>query len=613
MVIKAFANSDYDLEVVKAVLTDDDIDVVQQYAIWYFTNGDTDKYNVETLPAVTLDNYLDANLTFQKEGGSYQDVMGESYHRQEIANYLYQYLIKSAKEAKEDETVTYPSIQDTTRTAELKDDYYIVGPFHVNSGTATSTEYAITLLDQNENEIARENYRILKEGEEEFTTDNVNEIFDTDYYIYLPVTQENITSVSLNVSYTSFDTRASLWKNNTTNEENVEIYQPLTLVTREKTPHTQRAVVSIDRKTADLALRKYIVKVNDTQLNREPTVDVTNLKNGTSQTATYKHAKDPIEVSTGDTIIYEIRVYNEADVDGIATTIYDALPAGLLLVDPSESTINSTYGWEIDTEGTNRNVYKTEYLKDTVIPAFDKENDTELHSAYVQIECKIADDANPASVLTNIAEIGEDNITDRDSTEKNNDYVENDLDSKNYTGDKDNKSDLTDETYFYQGVEDDDDFEKVVIAGKAFDLSLQKFISRVNKNAPSPSREPKVDVSKLKDGTSTDATYTTTKTPVTVKKGDVVIYTIRVYNEGDLAGYAEEVSDYLPEGLGYLVNHTVNVDNYWAIPEDCNTVKLTTIDDSKNNLSADDFNGVTSLDEVEVAVGKVKLTSTKFK
>ena len=33
------------MDVLIANLTDDDIDVVQQYAIWYFTNGDNNKFN----------------------------------------------------------------------------------------------------------------------------------------------------------------------------------------------------------------------------------------------------------------------------------------------------------------------------------------------------------------------------------------------------------------------------------------------------------------------------------------------------------------------------------------------------------------------------------------
>ena len=613
---KAFADYEtYDLETVKAFLTDDDIDVVQQYAIWYFTNNDSTNqdgveiYNPENLPAINL---LKINMDGTTEEGSYNDVTGYPY-RQEMADHLYKYLVESAKVAEEPAEVTYPAIAETTTGATILDDsnYYVAGPFKITSGTAAATEYAIKVLDQDGKEISKEDYKIYIEGEENFTDKNVNEIFDVQYYIYLPKENKTTTKVNVELSYSNFETKASLWKNNTTNDEGIEVYQPVVLVTRGETPHKVTVGYDIDRSTADLALRKYIVKVNDETVNRAPVVDVTGLKEGTSSTAVYKHAKAPVKVSNGDTIVYEIRVYNEADIDARGTTIVDALPKGLELVE--NSNINTTYGWTKVSEGENVVIYTTEYLRNEVIDAFDKENDETLSSKYVQIECKVTDSAKASSVLTNIAEIKADEIEDRDSTPDNNDYTKNDYDSNGYTGNNDNKEDLTDPDYFYKGREDDDDFEKVEVVGKTFDLSLQKFVTKINKNAPTVNREPVVDVSKLKDGTSTNATYTTVKTPLIVEKGDIITYTIRVYNEGELAGYAEEVADYLPEGLGFIVGHTTNVDNYWAIPEDTKTVKLNTIENATKNVSIDDFADINKYEDIDVVVGKVKLTSTKLK
>ena len=603
---KAFTGSDYDLEVVKAYLTDDDIDVVQQYAIWYFTNSDTAKFNVTTLPAITLREFNEDGTVSE---GTYRDLYGLSL-RQDLANYLYQYLITEAVKGKtEDVAGNYPSIENTNPTMEEKEEYYVVGPYKVNSGSkATAT---VKLLDQNDKEISNSDYKILIDGESNFTNKNINDILDKNYYIYIPKTNETITKVNLELSYSTYETKGSVWKNKMTNDEGKEIYQPLILLTRENTPHKTNLPVEIKRTSADLALRKYIVKVNNKSVDRAPQVDVSKLKDGTSTTAEYKHAKNPVSVSKGDTVVYEIRVYNEGDVDATGTVVMDALPVGLEFVE--DSSINQTYGWKKEKTGTNLVVYTTDYLKNETIKGFDKENDTTLDSKYVQIECKISDSAKAAAVLTNIAQIEDDGINDRDSEVNNNDYITNDTDSSNYTGDKNNKSDLTDKDYFYKGVQDDDDFEKVQVEGKSFDLSLKKFITKINNKAPEKSREPEVDVSKLKDGTSTDATYTTQKSTLTVEQGDIVTYTLRVYNEGELDGYAEEVSDNLPEGLGFLVNYTTNVDNYWSIPSDSKTVKLNTIPNATKNLSVDDFTGVKDLSEVEVVVGKAKITSTKLK
>ena len=608
---KAFEGSEFDVERVKALLTDDDIDVVQQYAMWYFTNNDSEEFSKEDLLTISLTKHELVDGEQVTTSGEYTDLFGAD-DRQLMAEHLFKYLIIEAQKEAETVKLTYPEFTDVRPQVTTTDDYYVVGPFHVKSGNVLPADYKLVVKDQDENEIPREQYQIKIDGEEEFTNKNVKEIFDQNYYIYLPKTNKTITKVALHLDYTKYETQATLWKNNSTDENGVEVYQPVVLITKDGTPFNQDVSAEINRDEADLALRKYIVQVNDKKLERQPVVDVTGLKEGTSKTATYKHAKAPVKVTNGDRIIYEIRVYNEADIDANGTVIVDALPAGLEFVADSE--INKTYNWQIaSTVGENNVVYSTDYLKNTTIEGFDKENDETLSSAYVQIECKVSNSARASVVLTNIAEIREDGVDDRDSTPGNNDYINKDHDSSNYTGDNSNKSDLTDSDYHYKGREDDDDFEKVEVEGKAFDLSLQKFISKVNKEAPSVSREPVVDVNPLKEG-KTDAKYTTYKTPLVVEKGDIIIYTLRVYNEGEMAGYAESVSDYLPEGLGFLVNHTVNVDNYWAIPEDSkDAVKLSTLPEAKANLSVDDFNGITKLDDVDVIAGKVKLTSTKLK
>lgn len=58
-----------------------------------------------------------------------------------------------------------------------------------------------------------------------------------------------------------------------------------------------------------------------------PNVDESTLQSGT--TATYMHRKDPLIVSTGDTVTYRITIYNEGDKSGKATEVIDQLPEGL--------------------------------------------------------------------------------------------------------------------------------------------------------------------------------------------------------------------------------------------------------------------------------------------
>ena len=384
-----------------------------------------------------------------------------------------------------------------------------------------------------------------------------------------------------------------------------------------------KEILTLDELREDLALRKYIIKVNDKEVKRSnnedknaPKVDATGLISG-DETAIYKGEKQPYEVSKGDTVVFEIRVYNEGDVAGIANEIVDYLPEGLTLT--PNSTINTKYKWE-PLSGKD-NAYISNYLslqllegKKLQIPAFDKANN-KMTAVAIQIECTVTGDFASGKVLTNVAEIYSDDLTDdADSDPKS--IVPENIDTENYTGDKNNKSELNDKEYFYKGLQDDDDFEKLVIRGGIFDLSLKKFITKINGTelTGNKSREPEVDVTPLKEGKK-DAKYTTVKSTVAVKKGDVIIYTLRVYNEGTKAGYAEVVSDYLPEGLGFLVDHKVNFDNKWDVTgSNGKTIDLTSIEGYSTNLSKDDFEGKSSLSDVKVITGKnIKITSTKLK
>ena len=97
-----------------------------------------------------------------------------------------------------------------------------------------------------------------------------------------------------------------------------------------------------------------------------------------------------------------------------------------------------------------------------------------------------------------------------------------------------------------------------------FDLALRKFISEVD--GTQYDRAPNVDLSGLEDGTT--AIYNHPKNPIMVKRNSVIIYTLRVYNEGEIDGYAEEVTDYLPEELEFLPEHQINIQYEWEVSED---------------------------------------------
>lgn len=89
-----------------------------------------------------------------------------------------------------------------------------------------------------------------------------------------------------------------------------------------------------------------------------------------------------------------------------------------------------------------------------------------------------------------------------------------------------------------------------------FDLKLVKRITAVN-DKPVQERLEKVDISKLNTVDAngkkiTTGNYTLSKSPVGVKKDDIVTYTFRIYNEGTIDGYASKITEEIPEGLEFL-------------------------------------------------------------
>lgn len=63
------------------------------------------------------------------------------------------------------------------------------------------------------------------------------------------------------------------------------------------------------------------------------------------------------------------------------------------------------------------------------------------------------------------------------------------------------------------------------------------------------SRYFSIDSSGLDKETVTTAKYNMKKDPIKVKKGDIVTYSITIFNEGNIPATASEITDYLPAGL----------------------------------------------------------------
>lgn len=571
----------------QGMITDDDLEVIQQLAFWYFANYDENGKN----ESVSTTNPTPVNWLAINESN---DVFGT--RRANYLNRIYQYFIEGALKEGSDSTST---IRETTNSDSVNiefdknikfgvedksstgtkpnpyENYYLIGPFKITTNDARYNDFELALKDGKGNIVNQ--YFYFEQTEDTLkrmqifdvinSTGNKVELekvtYNNEYYIKLYKSAMEFVDIdcskfSLKVSKTGKWATANFLYATGNDQAVIEIK-------RDKAEAEDEISTEVPKRF-DLALRKFITAIKRAEKNievadRTPRVDTTTLTNGIKDdrtgeveyTATYTHPKDKQKVETGDIVTYKIRVYNEGQVDGTATEVTDYLPAGLELV--AGSAINTKYGWKTGEQITLKDGSKvtpitSNYLKDTTIKAFDRTKTSEttegiwqkaekgeggLYYADLEVECKVVAIASGVEQnLRNIAAITADSGDDDDSVpEKPN------LDD--YTPPTDNST--------YQ--EDDDDYEDLVLPGKTFDLALRKYITEVNGTKLEDTRVPDIDVTKLASGEATTADYKHKKYPVEVKTEDIVTYRFTVYNEGDIEGYVYSITDYLPQGLEF--------------------------------------------------------------
>ena len=129
-------------------------------------------------------------------------------------------------------------------------------------------------------------------------------------------------------------------------------------------------------------------------------------------------------------------------------------------------------------------------------------------------------------------------------------------------------------------------------------MALRKYITHINGNEVQTSREPQItdeEAQKVANGQGTFDEGTTakkehTKEPLKVKTGDIVRYTIRIYNEGRIDGYAKEITDYLPDGLELVPASESSINSKYGWIQDGNKIKTTYLSDKIINGTASNDN-----------------------
>ena len=581
------------------LITDDDIDAVQQLAIWYFTNPSGDKYHYET-SNFKINSIANVDSNYASMGDIFGD---DGWDREDAIEALFQYYITNAKA-----NSNYKSTNNTTSPIEIVKSNatmtkvgsnYVAGPYKINQLLNVDYTLNATFTDINGTTITPSIGIKDVSGNVTATTKTLKELVGQEFYLIMP-TSSNISGIKMtvNTSYTS--KTVDYWS--VADAPTTE--QPVVIVN--ETPlNFSDATSIVVPKPFDLSLRKFITNINGTEItNRIPQVDVSKLASGEATTATYNHTKTPLKVAIGDVVTYTIRVYNEGDIDGYVEEITDHLPEQLEFI--VDDQVNIEYGWKI-ASSTDLKTIKTEYLSKAnettdganKISAF---NGTTLAYKDVKIKCRVVATEPMADKITNIADItkftdGDGNtVTDRDSQE-NNVNLPTGKDLENY---KDSEINRGEE--YIPGQQDDDDFEKLTL--KEFDLSLRKFITGVNGTAIT-NREPQVNVTPLKNG-GTTAIYNHPKTPVSVAIGDLVEYTIRVYNEAEIDGYVEEITDHLPDQLEFVAGNEINTKYGWVV-DSTNSKIIRTNYLSKAKEASEGANKIKAFDGTKLDYKDVKV------
>ena len=294
-----------------------------------------------------------------------------------------------------------------------------------------------------------------------------------------------------------------------------------------------------EEKEFDLALRKFITGVN----GKEVTTRIPVFKIDEQGKYIYEHTKEPVLVANSNIVTYTLRVYNEGEVAGYAKEIKDDVPEGLEFLPDDET--NKEYRWIMldkygkETDNASDAKYITsDYLSkeqektagENLLKAFDKKayeagSIKEPDYREVKISFKVNMPDKSEEIIINQAQISDDSdedgneVTDKDSTP--NEWIDG---------------------------EDDQDIEKIKI--QYFDLALRKWVT-------------KAIVTENGKETVTETGHKAEDDPeavvkVDLKKSDInkvtvkFEYKIRVENQGKIAGYAKEISDYIPEGLEFV-------------------------------------------------------------
>ena len=214
-------------------LSDDDIDVIQQLAIWYFTNKEDATYHTEFNGEPSLQVVLEAK---KDSGGTIEDykaIEDKNRTRFDQMETLFKYFITNAQTATDNTTNNNAplSLDKTTPTAEASEDNYIIGPYKINKNDALPYTLNVKITDRNGNDLAGK-YTLVDENKADITDKTITDLVGQTFYLKIPadtVTENKIDGIKFSIDGTYTTTNITYWTNSSNNS-----VQPVVVI--EKTP-----------------------------------------------------------------------------------------------------------------------------------------------------------------------------------------------------------------------------------------------------------------------------------------------------------------------------------------------------------------------------------------
>ena len=344
LLVNSLVDVDNPLNKIYDYLTDDDIRVAQQWALWRITSDATMPASFTVSRDNDNNNDNGTDLT-PDHGGSYQsdrnaflknlaDKLVESYNNPNNPLILPPNVVTI-----DDSEITHVAFSDMV-------DY---GPFKINVDDdhdyTSIKSIVLKLKDKDGNDITdttTTTYQIYAEPKSKMgetlidpplsgtLADNIhNPAMYSLNGFFLRFNNNDVAGVELSVTYVEDTTlEGEVFEPDNSN------YQSVLKISRTSSDNIVSANYQRNDLKIDLALRKYITHINNISVDsRVPQISQLSINQAIIKniqtTAHYAHKKNPLIVKHGDIITYNMNVYNESINDAYLIAIRDILPRGL--------------------------------------------------------------------------------------------------------------------------------------------------------------------------------------------------------------------------------------------------------------------------------------------